>query len=274
MISFQPCANPECEYPANPDPSVSVGFCCEKCEGRFNGEEWATGGKKKHTAYCTSRDESLSGSMAEQSYGPVKKHPRKCANPDCSYMKHSDPSISQNYCCEKCEGVHQGAEWAEGGKKHYKHCEKIEAVGGGGAASWGSQGAQSWGAPNWDEGDEWTWLASAIQQFAAAKGGWGGAGKAAGKGKFQGKSKGPGLRDYEADHKIWVGGLAEGTTAEVLTEHFQLAGGAVKFAAMMANGTTGGVAFESAEEATNAINLFNGTEINGAVVQVDVWTGK
>lgn len=50
----QPCQNPECEYTASPDPepASSAGFCCEKCQGRFNGEDWANSGKK-HTAWCT-----------------------------------------------------------------------------------------------------------------------------------------------------------------------------------------------------------------------------
>jgi len=56
------CPHPECEYPANPDPRVSAaGFCCEKCEARFNGEEWGfelgTSKKQKknprHTGACT-----------------------------------------------------------------------------------------------------------------------------------------------------------------------------------------------------------------------------
>merc|ERR1719189_2941857 len=69
------CQVPECEYPANPDRSVcSEGFCCDKCEGRFNGEEWAMGGKKKHTAYCTSKTEAGGGGedpSGMMGYGPA-----------------------------------------------------------------------------------------------------------------------------------------------------------------------------------------------------------
>lgn len=50
----------------------------------------------------------------------------KCALPDCNYMAHSDPTVSPGYCCPKCEALHAGEEWAEGGKRHYKCCEKRE----------------------------------------------------------------------------------------------------------------------------------------------------
>jgi|ERR1719296_103170 len=272
------CANPECEYLAHPDPEISVGFCCEKCEGRFNGEEWANQGKKKHTAYCTSKDggaaASFAWSQASQcvpvkkkgaaSYGgelsgeepaaevekydeeteakldtwvelkkskefeaadlirdelraagvdPQKARPKPgaaaaaklgamamakgawskggggfgfggfaarpgstpCANPECWYMTNSDPSISQFYCCEKCEGVHNGEEWAQNGKKHYKNCEKVEqpAAGGGlgagygkAAAAWGGKGAAAaWGG----KGAAAAW--GGMGMFGFAKGG-------------------------------------------------------------------------------------------------------
>merc|ERR1719414_973634 len=75
------CGSPDCEWPVNPDPAVSVGFCCEKCEGRFKGEEWAMGGRKKHTANCTSRKNESSNipsdlgelGMSAGAYGPAAK---------------------------------------------------------------------------------------------------------------------------------------------------------------------------------------------------------
>jgi len=50
----------------------------------------------------------------------------KCAHPECNYLKHSNPKVSALYCCEKCEGLHQKAPWANAGKRHYKSCERIE----------------------------------------------------------------------------------------------------------------------------------------------------
>ena len=60
--------------------------------------------------------------------GPEQhRGPSKCEHPDCTFQAHTDLAIGGGrYCCEKCEGLHQGADWAEGGKRHYKNCEKIE----------------------------------------------------------------------------------------------------------------------------------------------------
>lgn len=244
---MEKCQNPECEYMANPDPSVSVGFCCEKCEGRFKGEEWASQGKKKHTAYCTSKTmegagmwsmpficppvaaaptevetydpeteakldqwvelkrakdfasaDALREELRAQGIDPGQARPQPgskgaawggggkdafagaawggggkgdfgmmgawgkgmmmgpapCANPECWYMKSSDPSVSQWYCCEKCEAVHAGEEWALSGKKHYKSCEKIEQDASGGygpmMGMMGMMGGKGgWGKGKW-----------------------------------------------------------------------------------------------------------------------------
>merc|ERR1712061_428188 len=90
----------------------------------------------------------------------------KCAHPDCNYMRHSDPSISKLYCCEKCEGLHKGEEWAEGGKRHYKSCEKIEVSsgGGGGWGGFGSGGGGDWGGfdENNEEAMAWAMLSSML----------------------------------------------------------------------------------------------------------------
>lgn len=124
-VSPKPCGNPDCEFVAHSDPSISVDFCCDKCEARFKGEEWAWSAKKKHTAYCASK--SVGNVVASQlgGYGPTMPG-KKCEHPDCNYMRNPDPSVSRLYCCEKCEGLHKGAAWAAGGKRHFKSCAKIE----------------------------------------------------------------------------------------------------------------------------------------------------
>merc|ERR1712012_617474 len=90
------------------------------------------------------------------------------------------------------------------------------------------------------------------------------------------KSSGPGLKDYPKDCKVWVGNLPQGfpkdTLEESLKEHLALAGGTVVFACVM-KGTTGGVAFETAEQASDAIAQLNGTMLGESEIQVDVWTG-
>jgi len=302
------CQNPECEFPANPDPQISLGFCCEKCEGRFNGEEWGSAGKR-HTAYCTSKcdpSEYNSGNggglnSGFESYGPARSLPGgrgKCAHPECEYTANSDPSISLGYCCEKCEGLHQGADWAEGGKRHYKNCEKIEFTGASGWAMAGPygkgaarKGAVSWGLPIPCAGKGWGKGPMGPQGFGGPQmyqtkgfggpkgfqekgfGGFGGSPGFQAKGLSKGKSKGPSLSDHPAENKVWVGNLVEGVELEDLTTYFALTGGTVAFAAIM-KGNSAGVAYASAEEAAEAISLLNGSDYGGAEIVVDAWTGK
>ena len=49
----------------------------------------------------------------------------RCSLPGCPFLVHSDLNFCPNYCCLKCQGLHQGADWAKGGRRHYKHCECI-----------------------------------------------------------------------------------------------------------------------------------------------------
>lgn len=51
----------------------------------------------------------------------------KCKHPDCNYRQNSDVAIAYGYCCEKCEGLHKNEPWAQGGRRHYKSCERIPA---------------------------------------------------------------------------------------------------------------------------------------------------
>jgi len=111
------------------------------------------------------------------SYGGFKgTGPAPCANPECQFMRHSDPEVSQFYCCQKCEGLHKGEEWAMMGKtKHYKNCEGVLQPqfvrdGWGGSYGWdgkgsgkdswetneyGKAGRKGW-ADNWSKGkDDW-----------------------------------------------------------------------------------------------------------------------
>ena len=50
-----------------------------------------------------------------------------CLYPGCRFAQHSDPASlwKPGYCCNKCAGKHAGEEWAEGGCKHYSHCEGV-----------------------------------------------------------------------------------------------------------------------------------------------------
>jgi len=105
-----------------------------------------------------------------------------------------------------------------------------------------------------------------MQMMAYYKGG-------KGKGKGFGGGSSGGLSSFPAEKKVWIGGLPEeGVTFRELQAHFPGA----KFATVMKGKAvgTGGVAFGTAEEATEAIAKYNGSVLAGATLVVDVWTKK
>merc|ERR1719476_288820 len=93
-----------------------------------------------------------------------------------------------------------------------------------------------------------------------------------GKGKGGGKGRRTGLASFPPEKKVWIGGLPEGVTWEQLKEHFP----GSKFSVVMKGkgAGTGGVGFETEEEATAAIQTFNGSMLGGSKIEVDVWTKK
>lgn len=198
----------------------------------------------------------------------------------------------------------EGADWAEGGKRHYKMCEKrTEAdgpAGGGGGGGWGG-GGDSWGGDSWGGMDPMMMKGMMMKamkggDFNAVKGmkammsgmggggkggggggGFGAGGKGGAAGGFGGAGKGKstkGLRDFPTECKVWVGNMPAGTTFKDLQDHFKNMGSNPKWAEIGKQGTTGGVAFATAEEATEAMTQLNGLDFNGSVLELDVWTGK
>merc|ERR1719428_974521 len=103
-------------------------------------------------------------------------------------------------------------------------------------------------------------------------------GKGGGKGWRKQQSKGaPGkmsLTHFPADKKVWVGDIPDGVENRDLHEHFKEAG--AKWSESYGGNSkgTGGVAFQTAEEATSAISSLNGSILKGTAIQVDVWTKK
>eukprot|EP00930_Biecheleria_cincta_P042098 TRINITY_DN28953_c0_g1_i1.p1 TRINITY_DN28953_c0_g1~~TRINITY_DN28953_c0_g1_i1.p1 ORF type:complete len:272 (+),score=48.99 TRINITY_DN28953_c0_g1_i1:30-818(+) len=118
MVDIGKCAHPECEHPQHPSLETYNGYCCDKCEARANGEEWAMNIKKMHSKTCTSK------------YNVGFMMGLQCAHPECKYMVTSEPSYSKDYCCGKCEELMQelGTEQPTGWKRHHKYCEKIPAA--------------------------------------------------------------------------------------------------------------------------------------------------
>merc|ERR1711957_653228 len=128
----------------------------------------------------------------------------------------------------------------------------------------GAKGGKGWGGGGKGCGKN-DMMQMMMQQFG--KGGWGGD-------SWGGKGKGKGFKVLEQnrDCTIWLGGLPEGLTHEEIKENFTQAG-TVKRVQLLKAGT--GLAwFSTAEEATKAITMFNGSVINGATLQVDVWSKK
>eukprot|EP00746_Dinoflagellata_sp_MGD_P153384 gnl/MRDRNA2_/MRDRNA2_84218_c0_seq3.p1 gnl/MRDRNA2_/MRDRNA2_84218_c0~~gnl/MRDRNA2_/MRDRNA2_84218_c0_seq3.p1 ORF type:complete len:224 (+),score=62.61 gnl/MRDRNA2_/MRDRNA2_84218_c0_seq3:61-672(+) len=99
--------------------------------------------------------------------------------------------------------------------------------------------------------------------------------KKAGKGKGKGKE---GLNAFKPDVKVWVGNLPESVGWKELQEHFNQAGKTKwveSFSKAIKEGKgTGGVAYASAEDATKAISMLNGSILGGQMIQVDVWNKK
>jgi len=111
---------------------------------------------------------------------------------------------------------------------------------------WGGKGG--YGAPPW----------AMMWSYGKGYSGWG---KGAG-----------GLASFPAEKKVWLGNLPEGLTFRDLQAHFP----GSKFATVMKGKSmgTGGVAFATAEEATQAIKTLDGSELAGAKIIVDIWTKK
>merc|ERR1719390_512693 len=100
-------------------------------------------------------------------------------------------------------------------------------------------------------------------------------GKGGGKGKGKGKGA-KGLNKAKPECKVWIGNLPESVGWKELEEHFKQAG-KTKWGEAFKNGAgkgTGGVAYDSAEDATKAISMLNGSILSGQMIQVDVWTKK
>merc|ERR1719453_2515589 len=84
--------------------------------------------------------------------------------------------------------------------------------------------------------------------------------KMMGKGKGKGKGN-KGLNKVKPECKVWVGNLPETIGWKELEEHFKQAG-STKWVEAFQRGSgkgTGGVAYATAEEATKAISMLNGS---------------
>eukprot|EP00931_Biecheleriopsis_adriatica_P057213 TRINITY_DN3392_c0_g1_i3.p2 TRINITY_DN3392_c0_g1~~TRINITY_DN3392_c0_g1_i3.p2 ORF type:complete len:152 (+),score=41.36 TRINITY_DN3392_c0_g1_i3:68-457(+) len=111
-------------------------------------------------------------------------------------------------------------------------------------------------------------------------GGWGGKGKglwtpwqAMFKGWGKGKGKGWGGRKrVDPAMKVWIGNLGTGVDWKALQEHMNQAGKTTWCEVFKGKSEgTGAVEYSTAEEATNAITMLNGSVVGGQAIMVDVW---
>merc|ERR1719420_1584992 len=93
-----------------------------------------------------------------------------------------------------------------------------------------------------------------------------------GKGKGKGKSKGKTpLRKAPAENRVWIGNIPEGCKWKDLQAHMDTAGKTKWVEAFTKAGKgTGGAAYTSPEEVSNAVRMLNNSVFGGQVLQVDV----
>eukprot|EP00928_Gymnodinium_smaydae_P078993 TRINITY_DN63025_c0_g1_i1.p1 TRINITY_DN63025_c0_g1~~TRINITY_DN63025_c0_g1_i1.p1 ORF type:complete len:236 (-),score=25.29 TRINITY_DN63025_c0_g1_i1:170-877(-) len=232
------CANPECEHPKNTDPEYSQtcpGFCCEKCMGRFNGEEWAFQGKKKHNAFCSgAQPKNKSSGGGADGFENV------------SMPSHFDPTNPMHWKAAM-KGMMKGGSM-KGGPMAMKGM-LASSLG-----AWGcGKGPQKGGYP----GVEQTVNKSKNGRAKAKQGGPAQQGAADEGDKFP------------ANQKVWIGKLPKGTKKDELKEYFEQIGEVLY--AWVSKGTTGVVAFGTPADAQMAIDVLNDMEFNGNVLQVTAY---
>eukprot|EP00930_Biecheleria_cincta_P047188 TRINITY_DN3265_c0_g1_i1.p1 TRINITY_DN3265_c0_g1~~TRINITY_DN3265_c0_g1_i1.p1 ORF type:complete len:239 (-),score=57.80 TRINITY_DN3265_c0_g1_i1:40-756(-) len=128
-----------------------------------------------------------------------------------------------------------------------------------GGNGWGGYGGKGWGGYGGYGGYGWgmnPWMAYMMM--------------------MKGKSKGKGrsLHDFPPEKKVWVGNLDESVTFRDLHGHFEIGQGRYAVVMKGKGAGTGGVAFQTAEEAAEAIQKYNGSTLAGKQIQVDAWTRK
>merc|ERR1719158_2015112 len=101
-------------------------------------------------------------------------------------------------------------------------------------------------------------------------------GKGKGKVKGKGKGKGKGLNAIKPENKVWIGNPDSSVSWKDLKEHFDQAG-KTKWVEPFTKGQgkgTGGVGYNTADEAQSAISMLNGSILGGQMIEVDVWNKR
>merc|ERR1712048_760448 len=114
-------------------------------------------------------------------------------------------------------------------------------------------------------GDMWQLQQIMNSWGCGSKGEWG-------KGGGKKGSRGWKVVDQNVDATVWIGGIPEGITWSDIQTQFQAVGTVKKV--QLLKGGTGLAWFSTPQEAAAAIAMFNGANVNGSILQVDVWTKK
>merc|ERR1719359_1069279 len=89
-----------------------------------------------------------------------------------------------------------------------------------------------------------------------------------GKGKGKGKGKKRILKSFPSDQLVWVGNLGQGCDWKALQAHFNQAGSTKWIEVFEGKGKgTGAAAYATAAEAASAIQMLNGSLLNGQMIQ-------
>merc|ERR1712139_467450 len=103
--------------------------------------------------------------------------------------------------------------------------------------------------------------------------------KGFGKDKGKGKGKDKGKGESRPEYMVWIGNLPKEVGWKELKEHFDQAGTTtwVENFSQKNKGKSKGsgtVAFKTAQEATAAVSMLNGSVLGGAMIQVDEWVKR
>jgi RNA recognition motif-containing protein len=80
------------------------------------------------------------------------------------------------------------------------------------------------------------------------------------------------LKKIDPSLKVWVGGLGEKTTFKELSKHFEEQFAKPHLVDILAKGGRAVVTYENVDDVASAVAIVNGSELNGNILEVDVWT--
>jgi len=91
----------------------------------------------------------------------------------------------------------------------------------------------------------------------------------------KGKSKGQMMLRVDPNLKVWIGNLSPDTKWKELQTHLNQAGKTKWVEVFTGKGAqTGAAVFSEPEEVTKAVEMLNGSELDGSTIQVDVWVAQ